>query len=184
MFRQPLPCTNPAIPGRQKGTPSGTARESHSVPGGCIAQAKGPPPHRSYLNTPTLYLQTAQPLFEGQILRSGHITSRFLAFALAFLISDAALACKDNMAFKTDKQKHFASSVAISSTAFLISEDASIAFATGVAIGLAKEVADAHSYRGCSSVQDFAYDVLGSALGALGTNWVIRHDFIGYRASF
>ena len=133
---------------------------------------------------PTLYLRAALLLPEGPIVRLRYTPARLSALALALSMSNAALACKDNMAFRADKQVHFAASAAIGSAALLITEDTRIAMATGIGIGLAKEIADAHSSTGCSSVHDLAYDVLGTAFGTYGTNWIIRHDFIGYRTSF
>lgn len=113
-----------------------------------------------------------------------HKLTRRLMAALLLSCSGAAMACQDSMAFAADKQKHFAASMAIGAGARLLTDDTTLAFSAGLGIGLLKELADARSRTGCASVQDLAYDALGTALGVYGTHWIIRHNFIGYRTVF
>lgn len=109
-----------------------------------------------------------------------------LILATGLLISTGkAQACKDTWQFTQDKQKHFAVSFALGAGARLVTEDTTAAFLLGLAPGVLKEIADARDPANhCASLVDLAYDALGVAVGVAGSNWVIRHNFVGYRTSF
>ena len=91
--------------------------------------------------------------------------------------------CSDDWKFRQDKQKHFVGSVAMASTFNAFTNDPWKAFGASVAVGGAYEIA-----TGCASVQDFGYDILGSAIGAyVGykvKNFIITPNKIVYSVQF
>jgi hypothetical protein len=109
-----------------------------------------------------------------------------LALASSLLVCSNAYAlntCKDDWKFRQDKQLHFAGSVAMAGIGSLILDDPMKSFIYSSAIGAVYEVS-----TGCASIQDFGYDVLGSALGAyLGykvKNFIITPNRIVYSVNF
>lgn len=102
---------------------------------------------------------------------------------IALMICTSAHACKDNMQFAPDKQKHLAVSAAIGAISRTMIEDNKTAFVVALVPGIAKELHDM-SGNGCASISDMAYNAIGAAIGVASVNWVIRHDFIGYRMEF
>lgn len=97
--------------------------------------------------------------------------------------STAHATCKDNYQFAPDKQKHFVGSIAMASAATAATKSGWAGFAISTAIGGAYEIADSKRDK-CGSWQDFAYDLIGSALGASGTHILIGPRFIGWRQEF
>lgn len=65
-----------------------------------------------------------------------------------------------------DKYMHFAVSAAISGATTTAIGDKQVGFWTGVGVGAAKEVYDAHTPGHEASVKDLAWDVLGAYAGA------------------
>lgn len=109
-----------------------------------------------------------------------------LLVASLLTLSSSAFAfktCQDDWKFREDKQKHFAGSVAMAGAFNAVTDDPWKAFGASVAIGGAYELATS-----CASLQDFGYDVLGSALGAyVGykiKNFVITPNKIVYSVNF
>ena len=75
-------------------------------------------------------------------------------------------ACTDNFKFSRDKQIHSAGSAVLAGAATFVTDDPWKSFGSVVALGAAKEWYDyKHPESHCASVHDFAYDVLGAAIG-------------------
>lgn len=109
----------------------------------------------------------------------------FLIASLLTLSSSAFAfkTCQDEWKFREDKQKHFAGSVVMAGAFNAATDDPWKAFGASVAVGGTYELV-----TGCASLQDFGYDVLGSAFGAyIGykiKNFVITPNKIVYSVNF
>ncbi len=80
--------------------------------------------------------------------------------------SFATHACTDNFKFAPDKQFHAGASAVFAGAATFISDDPWKSFGATVALGSTKEWYDyKHPDKHCASAHDFAYDVLGAAIG-------------------
>jgi len=87
-----------------------------------------------------------------------------LALASSMLLCSNAYAvktCQDDWKFRQDKQMHFGGSMVMAGVGSLVLDDPMKSFLYSSAIGGTYELA-----TGCASLQDFGYDVLGSAIGA------------------
>ncbi len=102
---------------------------------------------------------------------------------IALMLCASAHACKDTMQFTQDKQKHFTVSAAIGAVSRSMIDDNKTALAVALVPGIAKELHDMRG-NGCASFKDMAYNAIGAAIGVASVNWIIRHDFIGYRKEF
>jgi hypothetical protein len=91
-----------------------------------------------------------------------------LAAIFALLIScSTSHACKDNFKFAPDKQFHAGASATAAAVATFVTGKPWESFGAVVAAGAVKEWYDyKHPANHCASAHDFAYDVLGAAIGA------------------
>jgi uncharacterized protein YfiM (DUF2279 family) len=99
--------------------------------------------------------------------------NKLIAIAL-IAASQAAGACtvSDSWTGK-DKAMHLAAGVAVGSAGTLIFKDADRAFAQGVTVAIAKELADTQRHGHTCSAQDAIVTIAGAAAGAYGTGWLI-----------
>jgi uncharacterized protein YfiM (DUF2279 family) len=75
-------------------------------------------------------------------------------------------ACNDDFKFAPDKQFHAGASAIVAAVATFVTDKPWESFGTVVALGAAKEWYDyKHPASHCASAHDFAYDVLGAAIG-------------------
>lgn len=96
-----------------------------------------------------------------------NIISTFIVSALLSTNAFAFKKCQgDDWKFRQDKQEHFAGSIVMAGAFNAVTDDPWKAFAASTVIGGGYELV-----TGCASIQDFGYDVLGSAIGA----------YIGYK---
>lgn len=105
-----------------------------------------------------------------------------LIFAIIAL-SSSVHACSDSMKFTQDKQKHFAVSAAFGGIARSVTESNATAFGLALIPGVAKEVYDATG-KGCTSINDMAWNAIGAAVGVYSTNWIIGPKRVVYRMEF
>lgn len=106
---------------------------------------------------------------------------------LVLLLSTSSIssfACKDSLAFTTDKQKHLALSAAIGFTSELYFGDKTKAFVASTLVTASKEVYDGVSGKGCASVNDMVYNIVGSGIGIYTGSWFITHNKIFYFKEF
>lgn len=87
-----------------------------------------------------------------------------LPLILALALPCAASA--DDFTFQRDKQIHFAGSVLMGAAAMAVTDSPVKAFAGCSAVGGVIELLPKVTGHGVASVQDFAYDMAGCALGA------------------
>lgn len=91
--------------------------------------------------------------------------------------------CDDDWRFRQDKQEHFVGSIIMAGAFNAATDDPWKAFGASIAIGGTYELV-----TGCASIQDFGYDVLGSAIGAyVGykiKGLIVAPNFVGYETSF
>lgn len=105
-----------------------------------------------------------------------------LIFAIIAL-SSSAHACSDSMQFTQDKQKHFAVSAALGVVARSVTDNNTAAFGLALIPGVAKEVYDATG-KGCTSINDMAWNAIGAAVGVYSTSWIIGPKRVVYRMEF
>lgn len=109
-----------------------------------------------------------------------------IAALIACLVSlnvHAFKACPDDWKFRQDKQEHFVGSIVMAGAFNVATDDPWKAFGASVAVGGTYELV-----TGCASIQDFGYDVIGSAIGAyVGykiKGLIVAPNFVGYETSF
>ena len=91
---------------------------------------------------------------------------------LLCIVSLNASACNDSMKFSRDKQFHAGGSAVLAASAMVVTDNPWAAFGASLAVGAIKEAYDyKHPAAHCASGYDFAYDVLGAAIGS----------FVGYK---
>ena len=106
---------------------------------------------------------------------------------LALLLSITSIpsfACKDSLAFTPDKQKHLALSAGIGFTSELYFGDKTKAFVASTLATASKEVYDGVSGKGCASVNDMIYNVVGAGIGIYTGSWFISPNKIVYFKEF
>lgn len=91
--------------------------------------------------------------------------------------------CDDDWRFRQDKQEHFVGSIIMAGAFNAATDDPWKAFGASIAIGGTYELV-----TGCASIQDFGYDVLGSAIGSyVGyqiKGWIITPRSVVYQMKF
>ena len=106
---------------------------------------------------------------------------------LTLVLSAASIqsfACKDSLAFTTDKQKHLALSAGIGFASELYFGDKTKAFVASTLVTASKEVYDEVSGKGCASVNDMIYNAVGAGIGVYTGSWFIAPNKIFYFKEF
>lgn len=107
---------------------------------------------------------------------------RHIIFAF-LMIATSAHACKDSMQFTTDKQQHFATSAAFGMVARTVTSDNMTAIGLALIPGIAKEAYDATG-KGCPSINDMAWNIIGATVGVYSANWVIGPQKVVFLMKF
>lgn len=103
--------------------------------------------------------------------------------AAIIMMASSAHACSDSMRFTQDKQKHFAVSAALGVVARSVTDNKASAFGLALIPGIAKEAYDTTG-KGCTSINDMAWNAIGAAVGVYSTNWIIGPKRVVYRMEF
>lgn len=99
-------------------------------------------------------------------------------------VSMSSFACKDSLAFTSDKQKHLALSAGIGFASELYFGDKTKAFVASTLVTASKEVYDGVSGKGCASVNDMIYNMVGSGIGIYTGSWFITPNKIVFFKEF
>lgn len=99
--------------------------------------------------------------------------NKLIAIALIAAAQAAGACTVSDKWTGADKAKHLAAGVAIGSAGTLVFKDADKAFALGVTVAIAKELADTQRRGHTCSAQDAIVTIAGAAAGAYGTGWLI-----------
>lgn len=110
------------------------------------------------------------------------VSAAFVSLALSSN-AFAFKTCNDDWKFREDKQQHVAGSVVMAGVFNAFTDDPWKAFGASVAVGGTYELV-----TGCASLQDFGYDIIGSAIGAyVGykvKNFIITPNKVVYSIQF
>ena len=99
-------------------------------------------------------------------------------------VSMSSFACKDSLAFSSDKQKHLALSAGIGFASELYFGDKTKAFVASTLVTASKEVYDGVSGKGCASVNDMIYNAIGAGVGIYSGSLLISPNKIVYFKEF
>lgn len=105
-------------------------------------------------------------------------------FTLLLAASSSCFACKDDLSFTPDKQKHLGVSFVLGVGTELYFQDKTKAFIASSLITTSKEIYDKVSGKGCASVNDMMYNAVGTAMGIYTGSWFIAPNKVVYFKEF